>query len=741
MTNLTPTVLWQAVRQVERTDPVLGGPGGIANDQAQALLNRTEFLNKYTPTPFINTHKYAVDELVLLDNGDTVQSTTPNNQNNPNVNMIGWVFYLTASKVKDSSGVSQQTINNMLHLATIQDLPSTAQKGQIAVVYDDLRGGKFFYDPDKSSVNNGGTVFNGWVRKYFGSVFVDWFCESDPSINDCSVATEKALAVTKGIQFSGREFLFTGRVGIPDYEQHNYALNMVKIQGNGDTVIKVDCKAHGRALITSSRGKANPTLESDIFVGKVIIQGITFLGVNTTRGHDLIEANKNLLDSVIDGDRIYNLYVKDNNFSHLYSGMVCKQSRGVNIEGGNAYSQSVTFVDNHFNNCTYLVEADQLINFRFLHNMCEKNYAGFKVHSKDTAIPAMSVVTLSDNLFEAGGMFLDVVGNLDAVAVWSNYFEYNIFEKVAIELTQILVIGKTNGCTFGNNNFGGQIDFTGYDTFYQDIKFTGDTYDDSAKTDVLRSKPVFIGNRTTSRKLASSSYGVFIGNSSPFTLKNGWAQVKDGASHFNTMALASHQDNDVSFSRGLFDKPVSYSATAVNGTNVATLRSSDAGLMVGILDLSHIEGEAAKNKISTLTGEIDCNIELVGAGVTIGNVSAKIHIGIVQTGFGDSPSNQFNQLRVYAKLISILEPYDIPVVISRPSDLMKRQFDDLTAAVIEPVGGGRYAVRLTGYKNLAIGSLGKPTDIINSITWQASVGCRERQDQLGANVTFIGYWW
>jgi hypothetical protein len=46
MANLTPDspATWDGVYQLEIADPVLGGPGGIANSQAQALVNRTAFL-------------------------------------------------------------------------------------------------------------------------------------------------------------------------------------------------------------------------------------------------------------------------------------------------------------------------------------------------------------------------------------------------------------------------------------------------------------------------------------------------------------------------------------------------------------------------------------------------------------------------------------------------------------------------------------------------------------------------
>lgn len=44
MANLTPTPGWDNVFQLETDTPVLGGAGGVANSQAQALLNRTSFI-------------------------------------------------------------------------------------------------------------------------------------------------------------------------------------------------------------------------------------------------------------------------------------------------------------------------------------------------------------------------------------------------------------------------------------------------------------------------------------------------------------------------------------------------------------------------------------------------------------------------------------------------------------------------------------------------------------------------
>lgn len=48
MANLVPNPSWDDVYQIEQTDRVLGGPSGVANIPAQALLNRIEYLNEVT---------------------------------------------------------------------------------------------------------------------------------------------------------------------------------------------------------------------------------------------------------------------------------------------------------------------------------------------------------------------------------------------------------------------------------------------------------------------------------------------------------------------------------------------------------------------------------------------------------------------------------------------------------------------------------------------------------------------
>jgi hypothetical protein len=66
------------------------------------------------------------------------------------------------------------------HVDTVDDLANlSGEDKQVCIVSDEDRGGVFVYNSSKSSENDGGIVFNGWVRKYEGPVNVKWFATMD----------------------------------------------------------------------------------------------------------------------------------------------------------------------------------------------------------------------------------------------------------------------------------------------------------------------------------------------------------------------------------------------------------------------------------------------------------------------------------------------------------------------------------------------------------------------------------
>ena len=98
MTDITPIPDWTAVRQIETTDKVLGGPlpEGVANLHAQALANQNALSRLFAGLPFdpeftAQVGGFPIGGKVSLDNGDIVKSTINGNANDPHADMTGWL--------------------------------------------------------------------------------------------------------------------------------------------------------------------------------------------------------------------------------------------------------------------------------------------------------------------------------------------------------------------------------------------------------------------------------------------------------------------------------------------------------------------------------------------------------------------------------------------------------------------------------------------------------------------------
>lgn len=85
---------------------------------------------------------YKLGATVKLENGDTVQSTAPDNTVNPNVDMTGWVKTNSASQITTSSGLNQEEVNAS-KASDVEVLPSTQTKDSFKNAYSTQQSNLF----------------------------------------------------------------------------------------------------------------------------------------------------------------------------------------------------------------------------------------------------------------------------------------------------------------------------------------------------------------------------------------------------------------------------------------------------------------------------------------------------------------------------------------------------------------------------------------------------------------------
>ncbi|MFM5853056.1 tail fiber protein [Aeromonas veronii] len=174
MANLSETPNYDSgIYQIETTDPVLGGPTGIANAQAKSLANRTAFLkqqidqlNSGTLTPsWIASQAYVQGELQKLDAKQSVRAATTQNITLSGVQTIDGVTLGVGDRVlvKDQTNANQNGI--YLVAASVWARPADADSGtkltsgaRVAVEEGDINAGKVWYLATSGAISVGSTA-------------------------------------------------------------------------------------------------------------------------------------------------------------------------------------------------------------------------------------------------------------------------------------------------------------------------------------------------------------------------------------------------------------------------------------------------------------------------------------------------------------------------------------------------------------------------------------------------------
>lgn len=660
---------------------------------------------------------------------------------------------------------TQKQINDGLEsvaqLANIQN----PRNGMRVYVKDSLRNGEFAYNPNKASINNGGTIFNGWVRQYTGAVYLDWFCETDPATTDCSPYLTKALAAGIVINAGTGTFLFKtqvglGGLGVPNYDgtvQYNWGDTVLKIIGTGQTTFLIDTKDTGKPVFTSAKQLTNPTSEEDIFTGKIEVSGINFIGVNkdlTVPNHwEMVEGSRNLHDRVFDLDRLYNTFVHHCNFTHL--GRIFEAVKNKALFN-KAYSQSTTITDCHyFHNNRIVYSTGTLINFTFKDNMCEKNYGGIYAKGTGTA-------RINDNLFEGGGQFIHITGDTVATTIDGNYLEYNVQDDVLINKCQIFIGGNTNGALINGNSFTGlQSTVLQDDADYCDIKLPKPTLN-ATNQNLLNfesNKAIISGNYTDSRQLHTSGAAISTGNSSPNWITYGYVELPT-ISNYNSASARANHEAGYSFSSGEFSSTLTYEdytqITRPTGgyklRPLITIGSHPSGVgagnvMIGVISVEHMLGDKGFNKVSAVAGRISANINFIAAnGLPVSHAAIQFELAIFNTGKNLPSIDSFidDAIVLKAGKPSILEGYGMLVGSDQgPTALTAQQFRSPESAKVTflKTGRGRYAIYVNTYEGYGVPNIGVATRIESSLMWQGNVNQYGVSEQYASNVALIGYWW
>lgn len=671
--------------------------------------------------------------------------------------VLAATFVTVEEQIEGNGALSLRDFNNqtIMSVNDLSELLKVKFSSYRTVSVKGKRGGIFVYDSTKAHINDGGLNFNGWVRQFSGAVQLEWFCETDSATTDCAPYLQKALAVSRVVKAGNGTFLFKTQVGMGDAStgQSFYGSDVVKVIGNGDTKFLIDCTGHNTPIFTSTKQKNEPENTADAYVGRIEFTGINFVGKNAPdvpNNWEAIPEARNLVDKVFDGDRLYNMYVHHNAFSELYYVMEASKPR-TNVTGepifsdSGGYSQSVTFSDNHFYKIVRIIKADGLINTVFKDNMCEVCYGGIYTKS-------LGVVRVVDNVFEAGGQFIDVEGDSTASTISGNYLEWNNFGDVPVSKCAIRITGKCYGTTISGNSFTAVFKIAGFDTEFVDIKLSVPLTPETSTLDPEHYKPTIFGNYSTSRQLFTAGQAIAYNNSVPFMYLDNHVQLKAPNSYFNTATARNHQENNYSFSKGSFGfEDVTYADYSKNNRNykLSTLISvgntalGAGNLLIGIIDLQHMCKPEALNKISTITGSISSNLDVMNADkIVIAQAAIKFDLSIFMLGRGtESTSNMYDLPVVKASNLSIQQPSGVPISKEHPTAMLHAQFQSDAIVNVIHVGDFRFCLYVSQYQNMAVGTLGTAVGLRSSLVWQGNVGQYDTMAQYGANMAFATYWW
>jgi hypothetical protein len=252
----------------------------------------------------------------------------------------------TEFSIEHTDGKSAKTIKGtdiVVAVDTINDFPTVASNGDVVIVRDSNRGGTFVYDSTQSAVNNGGTIFDGWVRQYSGAVNVKWFGAKGDGVTDDTVSLTNVfnycIAATYTIYMPSGNYIVTG-ISLTPKIVGNTPIRIVGdagiYVGNNFTTMITNISTTGTDCISFNGTSSNEFT-------RIEIENIRFKG-NAQSGHGLYViygGELNCVNSSFDHHGKHGVYYKDSwvprftkcDFRYNGQSSALKDYHGLYLEG------------------------------------------------------------------------------------------------------------------------------------------------------------------------------------------------------------------------------------------------------------------------------------------------------------------------------------------------------------------------------------------------------------------------
>ena len=322
----------------------------------------------------------------------------------------------------------------------------------------DRRSGDFIYDATKSTTNNGGTIFDGWVRQYSGAVNVKWFgAVGDGTVDDTlaiQMAIDFCISLTLPVVKSGSSIptlLISGKhyitatlnVDRPTNQNQNFI-----IKGDADNfggfVIDSDIYIFGSTYAGLSGEEGNAS-------NQIVFKDLNFASDSVTAGRIAFDMNKFVRYS-IEGCSFIGIrlgvsisYVQTCRISNC-TVRACEGSAIEIVEGW--YDGSVTNCIFESVNGYALSMLGMAVGFTFDKNLIQSGLAGI-------TFGTFSGGSISNNYIEAVMTKFLTIGVVDAVSINSNIITTRVgspYNNTTTPTFYEIVLGECNGGELSNNN-------------------------------------------------------------------------------------------------------------------------------------------------------------------------------------------------------------------------------------------------------------------------------------------------